>query len=270
MSSTLRIVRPLGCLGVVGCVAVILAGCNNAGQGALSGAAIGSLGGLAIGSLSGDAGKGAAIGAIAGAIGGAVIGDQNKRKEQEAQQAAPQPVYAPPPQPVTVVYSQPAPVVISHSQLTDIDRQRMMLSQLTGSWNVNGWTQHRNGQREFASGTAMGFVEQNYFLNLSISVAINNQPGNQASGTVVLGADPGTGMTMTSRFSTAPGEARFVGAADVNAKVVTVLETVPQVQGIQRKIVIRMLNGNQWVMNVYNIAAPMSPQIGEFTFTRTS
>ena len=59
-----------------------LAGCETAGQGAVSGAGIGALSGLAIGSLTGSAGKGAAIGAIAGGVGGAVIGDQNERRSQ--------------------------------------------------------------------------------------------------------------------------------------------------------------------------------------------
>lgn len=63
-----------------------LAGCENAGQGALTGAAVGSLGGLAIGSLSGDAGKGAAIGAIGGAVAGGIIGDQNRRAEARQQE----------------------------------------------------------------------------------------------------------------------------------------------------------------------------------------
>lgn len=57
-----------------------LIGCNNAGQGALSGAAIGAVGGLAIGSLSGDADEGFIIGAVSGAIVGGVIGDQNARQ----------------------------------------------------------------------------------------------------------------------------------------------------------------------------------------------
>jgi outer membrane lipoprotein SlyB len=62
----------------------LAAGCNNAGEGALSGAALGALGGLAIGSLSGNAGAGAAIGAVAGGIGGAVIGDQNERNDKRS------------------------------------------------------------------------------------------------------------------------------------------------------------------------------------------
>lgn len=65
-------------------VAASATGCNNAGEGALSGAALGALGGLAIGSLSGDAGAGAAIGAVAGGIGGAVIGDQNERRDRSS------------------------------------------------------------------------------------------------------------------------------------------------------------------------------------------
>lgn len=62
--------------------AASLPGCNNAGEGALSGAAIGAIGGLAIGSLTGSAGKGAAIGAVSGAVGGAIIGDQNERNSR--------------------------------------------------------------------------------------------------------------------------------------------------------------------------------------------
>lgn len=59
-------------------------GCNNAGEGALSGAALGAAGGAAIGSLYGDVGKGAIIGAVAGGLGGAVIGDQNERRANES------------------------------------------------------------------------------------------------------------------------------------------------------------------------------------------
>lgn len=76
-----------------GCVALIVllpallsAGCENAGQGAMSGGAIGALGGLAIGSISGNAGEGAAIGAIGGAIAGGVIGDQNKRANERQEE----------------------------------------------------------------------------------------------------------------------------------------------------------------------------------------
>lgn len=72
-------------VGLVGAGAVVMSGCNNAGEGALSGAAIGALSGLAIGSLTGSAGKGAAIGAIGGAVAGGVIGDQNQRNRENSQ-----------------------------------------------------------------------------------------------------------------------------------------------------------------------------------------
>lgn len=70
----------LGWLAGLALVGASVSGCNNAGQGALSGATLGALAGMGIGSLSGDMGKGAAAGAIIGGIGGAVIGDQNRRK----------------------------------------------------------------------------------------------------------------------------------------------------------------------------------------------
>ncbi|MCC6285630.1 MAG: hypothetical protein IT439_10095 [Phycisphaerales bacterium] len=57
-------------------------GCNNAGQGFLSGASLGALGGMAIGSLSGNMGEGAVAGAVLGGIGGLILGDQNARHSE--------------------------------------------------------------------------------------------------------------------------------------------------------------------------------------------
>ena len=62
-----------------GTILLTTAGCNNGGEGFLSGAALGSLVGMGLGSLSGDMGKGAAAGALLGGLGGLIIGDQNQR-----------------------------------------------------------------------------------------------------------------------------------------------------------------------------------------------
>ena len=59
--------------------ALSMSGCNNAGEGFVSGAGLGALAGMGLGSLSGNMGKGAAAGAIIGGLGGALIGDQNAR-----------------------------------------------------------------------------------------------------------------------------------------------------------------------------------------------
>ncbi len=67
---------------LAGVLAFGAVGCNNAGEGAMSGAALGALAGLGIGALSGNEGDGAVIGAISGAVGGAIIGDQNARNER--------------------------------------------------------------------------------------------------------------------------------------------------------------------------------------------
>jgi hypothetical protein len=81
-SSTRMIGRTIAAGTLGGLLVFGTVGCNNAGEGALSGAALGSLAGLGIGSLYGEAGNGAAIGAIAGGVGGAVLGDQNQRNER--------------------------------------------------------------------------------------------------------------------------------------------------------------------------------------------
>lgn len=68
---------------IAGAFMATTTGCDNAGEGALSGAALGALAGMGIGSLYGDMGKGAAIGAIAGGLGGLFVGDQNERRSRD-------------------------------------------------------------------------------------------------------------------------------------------------------------------------------------------
>ena len=77
---SIRNTRRAGWLAVSALVAASMAGCNNAGQGAASGATLGALAGMGLGSLTGDMGKGAAAGAIVGGIGGLILGDQNNRR----------------------------------------------------------------------------------------------------------------------------------------------------------------------------------------------
>ena len=78
-SSLIRTASALAGLAGMG----LVAGCDNAGQGAFTGAGLGAASGAIIGSLTGSAGKGALIGAAAGAVGGAVIGDQNARNTRK-------------------------------------------------------------------------------------------------------------------------------------------------------------------------------------------
>lgn len=67
-------------LGLALSAGLVLSGCSNAGEGALSGAALGAGAGAIIGSMFGGVGKGAIIGGAAGGLGGAVLGDQNARR----------------------------------------------------------------------------------------------------------------------------------------------------------------------------------------------
>lgn len=76
-----RLVRLTAAALVGGVMVVGTTGCNNAAEGAFSGAAIGALAGMGLGSLSGNMGKGAAAGAILGGVSGMLVGDQNMRRD---------------------------------------------------------------------------------------------------------------------------------------------------------------------------------------------
>jgi hypothetical protein len=219
---------PLTCLLLS---AITLGGCSNAKQGAVSGAGVGALSGLAIGSLSGDAGKGAAVGAVVGGIGGAFIGDQNRRRGAHAGS------------------NQTAPVASSPGQ-TETDRQRLTLAKLTGSWTVSGW-ETIDGKRQMFSGTAVGAVEANYFLRMEMRISPDGQPGQESTGSLLFGAEPGRGLTMTSRFDTSPSSMSYAGVVSADGQTFTLDERNHSGVG-GRQIVIRFLSDREFIADVAN------------------
>jgi hypothetical protein len=234
----------------------VLAGCDNAGQGAVSGASVGALSGLAIGSLSGNAGKGAAIGAIAGGAGGAVIGDQNRRANERSAQTARSlpPAAQPAPAPAA-----PAPA------LSTADRDRLALARLARAWTITGW-QTTGGQRRLVSGTATGSVENAFFVTLDLRVT-DQQTGQTNSGDVWFASEPGRGITVNSRFDTSPMPVSHIGTLSADGNVFSFDETTPGVSG--RRMIIRFLSDREFVVdNSERINGQITP-IGSLSFTAT-
>ena len=213
-------------------------GCSTGRQGAMSGATVGALSGLVIGSLSGNAGEGAAIGAIVGGVGGAVIGDQNRRRD-EASHASESDVAD------SESAARSAPVMLS----SESDRERMALAKLARSWDVSGW-ELIDGQRQLISGTAVGTVENNYFIRMEMKISADGRPGMDSTGNLTFGAEPGVGLTMTSRFSTSPSSMSYTGTVSADGRTLTLSSATPSGSIAQRRIVIQFLTNNDFVADV--------------------
>lgn len=237
----------------------LMSGCDNAGQGAVSGASIGALSGLAIGSLSGNAGRGAAIGAVAGGAGGAVLGDQNRRSRENAQ-AARQPVpVAPPPPTAAAAAPQPAPP----PEMNSWDRDRLQLAKFARPWRVSGW-ETVDGRRRFVSGTATGQVDSTFFVRLDM-VITDELTGNINRGNVVFASEPGRGMTLNSRFDSSPTAVAFAGSVNAAGDLFTLNEIAPGFGSKGRQVVIRFLNPDNFVADTTNRRT--GEQISSLSFT---
>jgi hypothetical protein len=252
-TSTIGRRRVVGLVGAgLAAAGLALSGCDNAGQGALTGASVGALSGLAIGSLSGNAGKGAAIGAIAGGAGGAVIGDQNRRNEQRAaadRQAAAQPRSLPPAQ--------------VDQRVASADRDRLALVRLARAWTITGW-QTVGGERRLVSGTASGAVENSFFVTLSIRVT-DQQSGAVSTGEAWFASEPGRGLTINSRFDTSPAPVMHAGTLSADTMVMTFDESTPGVSG--RRMIIRFLSDTEFVVdNSERVGGQWTP-IGSLSFS---
>lgn len=235
-----RVATVLCLLGVV-----MLAGCESAGQGAVSGGAVGALSGLAIGSLSGNAGAGAAIGAVTGAVGGALIGDQNRRNKEAMEAAAAAP---PPSQPR--VYATGGP-----------------LWNLVGSWDVQGEDLAADGTRVPVTGTVKGVVDKTYFLRLDCR--FNNPRSNDViEGTSVISQDGGNRLTMSNSFSTSPQMVRYTGNVDQSGLLFTFAQTDPRTDS-PRKITLRMISRDRFTAEVRQRMNGKEETVESYTFTRT-
>jgi uncharacterized protein YcfJ len=226
------------CLAIVALGLSTVSGCSNAKQGALSGAGIGALTGLAIGSISGNAGEGAAIGAIVGGVGGAVVGDQNRRRNEVAT-------------PPTTAPSQAA-------SFDQYDRDRLALARFARRWDVSGW-ETVAGQRHFVNGVATGVVERNYFVRLDMSMTVDGQPQQRSEGSIVLGSEPGRGVTMSSRFDTSPMTFSYTGQIVDGGDTIVFNESAGSSQR-GRQVTIRFLSPDEFVADVTDTKAGGEPQ----------
>jgi hypothetical protein len=219
---------------------VFAAGCENAGQGAVSGGAVGALSGLAIGSLTGSAGAGAAIGAVTGAVGGAVIGDQNRRNKEATEQAAAAAAVAPP-------YSASGP-----------------LWKLVGDWKVDGQEVSADGTKINASGTAKAAVDKNFFLRIDLNM--NDASGNtKAQGTSLIAQEGGDRIRMYNSFSTTPQLVQYGGQVERGGTVFSLKQTQP---AGTRKINIRITDPDRWTAEVWERRSGQDVQVETMTFTR--
>jgi hypothetical protein len=218
---------------------IMLSGCSNAGEGALSGAGIGALSGLAIGSISGNAGEGAAIGAIVGGVGGAVIGDQNRRKSEAAaaQQSA-----AAPPQPVY--------------------QTGQAIGRLVGQWRIAGTIELGGAGTASISGTARGTIDKTYFVRLEMR--FNDPRGGQVvEGTSIISQTGGRGIEMTNSFSTSPVVRHFKGEMDESGSVFNLSQVDPPMSS--RKIIVRISPSRGWIADVWD----SGKRVESYEFTST-
>lgn len=82
-----RSLRRTALIGAAVGMGTLASGCNNAGEGAVTGGLVGLGVGSVVGAMTGNWGAGAAIGAASGAAVGAVIGDQNERNDRHSNQS---------------------------------------------------------------------------------------------------------------------------------------------------------------------------------------
>ncbi len=223
----------------------LVTGCESGSQGAKTGVAVGALSGLVIGSLSGNAGKGAAVGAVIGGVGGAVIGDQNKRK-REANASA----QAPPPTYIAVTGT-----------------QRAALSNFAGVWNTTGWSYVIGDERRVVSGSGVGLMEGSNSLTFDLSIIVDEVTRQTNTGTLIFTSQTGGDVKMSSRFSTSPNPSRYAGTVSPDGGAFTFNETTQHANGMRRRIIMRFLSRDQWVVDVIDLNSN-NQHLSSFTFTR--
>ncbi|MEM8757352.1 MAG: glycine zipper domain-containing protein [Planctomycetota bacterium] len=258
--------KPLLISGLLAGAVSVGIGCNSAGSGAATGAGLGALSGLALGSLSGNAGSGAAAGAVIGGLTGAVIGDQNRRRDELARERQrTRDHYA-------ERYRDPSLSPAERERLrmheaADIDR--VSLVQFDGRWAMEGWVETEDGTTIQVEGAARGYVGQRYFVDVDVDGLADPRSGEAITGRFQLASEPGLGLTMTTRFSTAPNKGRYLGDVDESGTRFT-LQPLQLADGPRAatEIELRFFDDDSWTAAVRRWSKGRQRVTERYTFTR--
>lgn len=241
-------------------------GCNNAKQGAVSGAGLGALTGLAIGSVTGSAGKGAAIGAVVGGIGGAVVGNENKKKSDREEAMAKEQLdqqkaagaTTPPPAGAAAAPSAGATVVTVTT--TTNYQTGPALGKLVGNWNISGIVEGADGKPVAVTGTAKAAIDKTYFLRIDITTK-DPRDGTVVEGTSVISQRGGRALDMTNSFSSSPVVRQFRGEMDESGSVFSFTQYDPP--NSARKVILRAIDAKQLTADVWD----GNKKLESYTFT---
>lgn len=154
----------------------------------------------------------------------------------------------------------------SPSGASQLDSDRIKLARFIGVWSFQGTVAGEGGSTRAVAGTAAGVLENGHFVLLDVQATNGEFAGGSGrkSGSLLLGGEPGKGLSVTAWGDGAPEVRRLVGATNADGSVFEFRE----VHGGSARVTLRMVfeTDDRWVAT---ITRGNDSARAVYTFTRT-
>jgi hypothetical protein len=152
------------------------------------------------------------------------------------------------------------------------DADRAALSRFVGVWTFDGWSAASGCDRKPRAGKAAAAIEDEHFVLIDLQTTSGPVGGHseQKSGSLMLGSEPGIGVTLTAWGSASPSISRFVGSAARDGSFFCFKEVRTVADTRRLWVCIWFETDDQWTAQVRDGTASDHPLIAEYKFTRTS
>lgn len=155
---------------------------------------------------------------------------------------------------------------------TAADADRAALSRFVGVWTFDGWSVATGGDRKPCAGKAAAAIEDEHFVLIDLQTT-SGQVGvhsEHKSGSLMLGSEPGIGVTLTAWGSASPSISRFAGSAAGDGSFFCFREARTAADTRRLRVCIWFETDDRWTAQVRDGSASDHPLIAEYKFTRTS
>lgn len=157
-------------------------------------------------------------------------------------------------------------MIESPSGASQIDSDRVKLARFIGVWSFQGTVEDESGSSRGVSGNAAGVLESGQFVLLDVQATNGEFAGRSGrkSGSLLLGGEPGKGLTVTAWGDGSPQVRRLVGATNADGSVFE----FRQVHGGPERVTLRIAfeTDDRWIATITRSTGTAR---AVYTFTRS-
>ena len=153
---------------------------------------------------------------------------------------------------------------------TPADADRAALSRFVGVWNFEGVVVGADNKTSDVAGNAAAAIEKEHFVLLELRPTSGQMGGRPArtGGAILLGSEPGIGLTATAWGDASPAVSRMTGTTRLGGGIFSFSELRTPTNTPRISLTITFETNDRWVAVVNDVSKYAKPMLARYTFSR--